>query len=273
MEPKKIHSWSDIIPIFFIFPLTIAIPPRNGFEQRTVYVKGTMQEIIISVPKRCDRFSEEVSEIFTSIQKLSHKNIEVATQNYEKLKILNENADRLKAICVAQCHFIRTSIVIDPNESDYSFYSNLLKNYIDYQKFKDFLNGEFVDQEKITNNMLAMYRNVYETKKPELECLVKDFIFAINSPINGQVELYINGEFVASAPSNRNGKAILTIPKESMITHPDSTSKVDIVIIMSNNRKKYKSILGTIVKEADEKGVVDTVQRKQFRNPLKPFDP
>jgi hypothetical protein len=140
---------------------------KTPLIKKNFIVKGTTTKIEVEIPEDCESFNDGIKLSVDAIAKYSGKEIGSFKGTYEKIKVLTDYSERIKTICVAQCNYLRNSVVLDVNESDYTFFSKLLQNYTEYQKIKDLVDTDLSEQQKdeVVNSISSVYKSLYLTKK------------------------------------------------------------------------------------------------------------
>ncbi len=231
---------------------------KNDFTDKVVLIEGTNppEKISIQVPNDCQKFGDGVKVSIDALVKYSEKELGSLKGNFEKAKIISEYAQRIQTICIAQCNLVRTSTVISTKKSDYDLYSKIVSDYTEYQKIRDLITSNPTESQKnkITDSILEVYEDLYDSKKDELIENAEAVTFTINASVGQNITLYIGDEMIAGTVPDANGIATLTIPQKFMVPKPKEVVKVRIKITSIGFAETNKTFsLGEIVKSSVDK--------------------
>ena len=186
-------------------------------------------KMTIQVPESCDKFSQGVKISLDALVKYSGQEISLKG-NYDKANVISEFSERIKTITTAQCKICQRSNIIDPNVSDQVFYNDLVKNYVEYQKIRDFSSATLNDSEKtiIANALADVYRSIYTTKLDELPAYIKDMSLSMQGNPGGTFKVFVNDSLVCATVADNSGNAICIINKKYLIPPPDKQTEIHI---------------------------------------------
>lgn len=250
---------SRLISFLLIF-LFCQCEKKVKFINKDVIIKGTTNKITIQVPEKCGDFSEGVKMSLDAIVKYAGQDASLKA-TYDKVNIISEFSQRIKTITIAQCKIIQNSVVFDPNESDQVFYNQLVNDYIQYQKLRDFTQLENLNEEQrklIATAITEVYTNIYTNKKDEVIAILKDLKLTIKAIPTSNVTVKINGENVCMTAVDIDGIAVCFIPKKYLVPKPNEEYKIDIILASvgyADNIKTYS--LGSLVLLEKKSGIIE----------------
>lgn len=228
------------------------------FTEKDYIIKNSdpVQTVTLRIPNSCDEWSGNVKPNINDFIAFSSRE-ESLQKFYEKLKLVTVYSDRLKDITTAQCHINQNSNVIDPNFSDQVFFSDIVKNYFEFQSISNLYLHDLSNDKKdsLKNSVIEIYRAVYKFKKQDLLTLMNDLILNVNAKEPGiNVTLKRNENPIKYTVTDSNGKARFVIEKELTVPEPDELIEftVDIAFI-GYASKSFKFGLGELTaKSTDE---------------------
>ena len=144
-------------------------------------------------------------------------------KTFREVSLISEFSDRIKAITAAQCRILQTSIIIDPNTSDYSFFNDIIKNYTEYQKVRDLIasNPSEAQKDEITKTILSVYETIFKTKKEELMDYIKNLEVMLDVLPGTQVKIYKNSELIGAVSGGANPPTKYVIDKKYLLPVPN----------------------------------------------------
>lgn len=194
------------------------------FCKKEFVIKGSnpVEKIETQVPCSCDKWENGVKANIDAAVKYAGQEASLKG-SFEKINLISQFSDRLKAITTAQCKINQTSITFDPNISDQVFYNEIVKNYTEYQKIADLQTaGLTADQKgRIVDALLNVYKSVYELKKDELLSIASDLkcTFKVTTTVNSSVEIYKNNSLLQTI--SLGSSANYTIGKANLVPAPN----------------------------------------------------
>ena len=159
--------------LFYLVPLIFLIQgcpnSKPDFIDKEFIKKGTSEKITIKIPRKCETFNTGLKVNVDAMVEYAGQEAQLAA-SFEKVSLISEFSDRLKAITAAQCRILHTAIIIDTNSSDFSLYNDIVNKYTEYQKVRDLISSNPSEEQKneITKTILAVYETIYNNKKDEL---------------------------------------------------------------------------------------------------------
>jgi hypothetical protein len=211
--------------LYFFF---ISCNDNIKFTNKKFTIKGTSNEITIQVPAKCEQFSSSVKESLDFL-KVSAKKDQALKNIYDKADLISEFSERIQAITIAQCKINQQSNVYDPDFSDQVFYSELVKSYVEFQKWKDLKTGTTATTEILDSAINRIYSNMYNHKNEELSNLVNDMAFSFNSAAGSTVVIYVNGRMACATAANSKGEVMCVVPKKYLLPIPNEITYIKIV--------------------------------------------
>jgi hypothetical protein len=196
------------------------------FCKKEFVIKGSnpVEKIETQVPCSCDKWENGVKANIDAAVKYAGQEASLKG-SFEKINLISQFSDRLKAITTAQCKINQTSITFDPNVSDQVFFNEIVKNYTEYQKIADLQTaGLTADQKgRIVDALLNVYQSVYELKKDELISIATDLkcTFKVSPTANSNVEIYRNNSLLQTV--SLVNTLTYTIGKSNLVPAPNES--------------------------------------------------
>jgi len=246
----------------FLLPLMILTQgcPKDEikFIDKEFIIKGSTNKITIKVPTECEKFNTGVKVNVDAMVEYAGQEAQLAA-NFEKVLLISEFSDRLRAIIAAQCNIVQTSLVIDPNNSDLSFYNDIVKNYTEYQKVRDLLtsNPSTSQKNEITKTILSVYEVIFKNKKDELLDYITNLEILLDVLPGTQVMIYRNNELIGTILGGAESPTKYVIDKKYLLPAPDEIINLKFVASAVGYRPIEKSFsLAELQKQKSDKGFI-----------------
>ncbi len=199
------------------------------FTKKEFIIKGSnpVQKITLDVPESCEKFSNGVEVNIEAMVKYAGQEAELKA-NYDKVLLIEEFSDRLKAITSAQCKIVQTSTIIDTDVSDQTFYNEIVKDYVEYQKVKDLITSSPTETQKdeITKTILSVYETIYDNKKSELENFVDNLKIQLDVDTGANVFIFVNDNQIDAFQAGLDTPISYTIDKKHLLPKPNEQIKI-----------------------------------------------
>lgn len=216
----------------FIFLIPIALMLQGcpvKFKKKEFIIRGSnpVEKISLDVPESCEKFSNGVEINIEAMVKYAGQEAELKA-NYDKVLLIEEFSDRLKAITSAQCKIVQTSTIIDTEVSDQTFFNEIVKDYVEYQKVRDLITSSPTQSQKdeITNTILSVYETIYDNKKDELTNYVDNLKIQLDVETGANVFVYVNDDEIAAFQAGFDTPISYTIDKKYLLPKPNEQIKV-----------------------------------------------
>src|SRR3990172_3783521 len=217
------------IPVLLILLLAPVFLSCEDTVDKEFVVKGSnpVQKVSVRVFKKCEDFETGVEVRLNAMVKYGQQSAELRAE-FNKVLLISQYAERLKAVCAAQCQLMHNTVILDISTSDYTFYSDIVKDYTEYQKVKDLLDGNPSEEERksIAEAILGVYKKIYNNKLKELPDFIRDLEITLATKPGAVVTVEINGVVVDQIAANDNGDVHYTLKKEYLIEKPGENTKV-----------------------------------------------
>lgn len=197
---------------------------KPDFIDKEFIKKGTSEKINVKIPRKCESFNTGLKVNVDAMVKYAGQNAQL-TANFEKVSLISEFSERLRAITAAQCRILQTSIIIDVNTSDFSFYNDIINNYTEYQKVRDLIAASPTEAQKdeITKTILSVYESIYKNKKEELMDYIKNLEVMLDVLAGAQVLIYKNNELIGGVTGGPVSPTKFIIDKKYLLPVPNET--------------------------------------------------
>lgn len=244
-----------------IVPLLQACPPKVEFVKKEFIVQGSspIQKVSIDVPVSCEKFNTGVEVNVEAM--VEYAGQEAALQaSYEKILLISEFSERLKAITAAQCRIVQTATVIDPNTSDQTFYNDIVRNYTEYQKVRDLIlaNPSESQKDQIVETILSVYGTIYNNKKDELIDYVENLEIQIDVETGAQVSIYKNDVLIGTVIGGAEPPVTYVIDRQYLLPEPNEVISFRFVASAIGFQEIIKSFsLAELQSKKENKGQVD----------------
>ncbi|WP_340075625.1 hypothetical protein [Leptobacterium sp. I13] len=244
-----------------LLPLILLIqacPKKVAFTKKEFIIKNSdpVQKITLDVPESCENFNTGVKVNIDAMVKYAGQEASLQA-NFEKISLISEFSDRLRAITAAQCRIVQTSTVIDPSTSDQTFYNDIVKNYTEYQKVRDLIASSPTEGQKdeITKTILSVYETMYANKKDELINYIENLEVEIEVEMGAQVAIYVNDERIGGLSGGLESPLKYVIDKKYLLPKPDETINIRFVASVTGYKDVQKEFtLAKLQLEKQDKG-------------------
>jgi len=221
---SKAKRYSILIFIFYF----LACGEKTEIINKEVTIKGTNNKITIQVPKNCEQFSSNIRESIDFLKKSARKDLSLK-KIYDKADLLGEFSERIQGITIAQCKINKNMNVYDPNFSDQVFYSELVKSYIEFQKWKDLKTYNTESTKLLDSAINKIYTNAYKNKKEELSSFINDMALSFSSQAGSTIIIFVNGQMACATIADIKGDVVCVIPKKYLLPVPNEITYIKIV--------------------------------------------
>lgn len=235
-----------ILPLALISLVLWGCPSKPiEFCEKEFVIRGTnpVEKLKTQVPCSCDKWENGVKANIDAAVKYAGQEASLRG-SFEKINLISQFSDRLKAITTAQCKINQTSVTFDPNVSDQVFFNEIVKNYTEYQKIADLQTaGLSADQKtKIVNSLLAVYKSVYDIKKDELISVAKDLKckFSVTSTANSAIEIYRNGTLLQTVQLSNS--TTYSIDKLNLVPAPNENIAFQFKLLNNGTLQSEKTM-------------------------------
>ncbi|MFM7851811.1 MAG: hypothetical protein ACKO96_07785, partial [Flammeovirgaceae bacterium] len=152
------------------------------FVEKDYIIKDSepIQTLTLRIPNNCDEWSSNIKPNLSDFIAFSSRD-QGLQKFYDKLKLIEVYGSRLKDLTTAQCHINQNSNVIDPNFSDQVFFSDIVKNYFEFQAISDLYLHNLDENKKdsLKNSVVEIYRAVYKYKRDDLISMMNDLVLSL----------------------------------------------------------------------------------------------
>ena len=213
---------------FFLVPLVFLVQGcpkgKSDFIDKEFLKKGTTEKLTIKIPRKCETFNTGLKVNVDAMVEYAGHDAQLAA-SFEKVSLISEFSERLKAITAAQCRVLHTSIIIDTNSSDFTLYNDIINKYTEYQKIRDLItsNPSEAQKDEITKTILAVYETLYKNKKDELMDYIKNLDILLDLLPGTQVMIYKNNEFIGAVIGGPEVPTKYIIDKKYLLPVPNET--------------------------------------------------
>lgn len=221
-----------ILPILLTSLLAV-----SNCSDKVTYVKKTVikvpsgETVIIDVPESCGDFENGIETNIKAMVKYAGQEVELQAE-YNKILLISEFSDRLKAITIAQCKIIQNSTKISTTTSDEMLYHQLVRDMFEYQKARDLMLTSPSQENKdlLNKTILHIYESIYTTKSDELKDKAEDYSMEFEVAPGAIISAEVDGKVIGTTVCDANSKASITIPGMYRVTRPGEFSRVKIKV-------------------------------------------
>lgn len=249
------------ILILLIFPMLQACPPKVEFIKKEFIIKDSnpIEKVSVDVPVSCEKFNTGVKVNVEAMVKYAGQEAELKA-SFDKIMLISEFSERLKAITAAQCRIKQTASVIDPSISDHTFYDEIVRNYVEYQKVRDLILANPSESQKtsINKTILSVYEIIYNTKKDELINYIEDLEVRLDVEIGTQVMIYKNSTLIGGVVGGVDSPTTFIIDKKYLLPEPNEVIKLRFVASLIGFQPIEKTLsLAELQSEKTQKGKIE----------------
>jgi uncharacterized tellurite resistance protein B-like protein len=256
-DNEQIETMKYISILFSVLSWT-TYGQKIKFVEKDYVIKDSnpVQTLTLRIPNSCDEWGKNIRPNLNDFIAFSSR--ETSLQKfYDKLQLVALYGNRLKDLTTAQCHINQNSNVIDPNFSDQVFFSDIVKNYFEFQAISDLYlhNLDENKQDSLKNSVIEIYRAVYKYRKDDLISMMIDLVLNIKLNEPGvNLVLKRNNTPIKGTVTDANGYAKFVVEKQLTVPEPDELIEFTIeVSSVSFTSKTFKIGLGELTAKSFKK--------------------
>ncbi|OIQ19296.1 MAG: hypothetical protein BM557_06215 [Flavobacterium sp. MedPE-SWcel] len=247
--------------LFFLTPIALILqgcPVK--FEKKEFIIRGSnpVEKISLDVPKSCEKFNNGITVNIEAMVKYAGEEAEFKA-NYDKVLLIEEFSDRLKAITSAQCKIVQTSTVIDTEISDHTFYNEIVKNYVEYQKVRDLIlsSPNESQKDKVIESVLSVYEIIYDNKKDELAEYVENLKIQLDVDTGANILIFVNDNQIDAFQVGIDTPISYTIDKKHLLPKPNEQIKIRFkVFAIGFQELNYEFTLAELREKEKQEGEI-----------------